>query len=472
MTFPSNPVCLGIDFGTSGVRATAIAPDRTIEAEERCEFSQNDSEPFFDQWRDALEAIMRQIPGAIRQRVQAIAINGTSATVLWCDAAGVPIKAPLLYNDSQAQAALPLVRAIAPDHHPVISASSSFAKWVWWQCQAANLSLEHIQLKLANAGDNRVAQRSVAVEILTHAATALAQTQAHGYLLHQADWLAFLLHGQISVSDYHNCLKLGYDVQRLRYPDWMQDLPASLCMPQRVLAPGSVVAPATAAAQARLGLASNCQICAGTTDSIAAFLASEAQKPGEAVTSLGSTLVIKLLSETPVNNAAYGIYSHRLDLPDGSDRPLWLVGGASNTGGAVLRQFFSDADIERLSRDIDPNHDSPLDYYPLTTPGDRFPINDPDLSPRLSPRPQRDEEFLHGILQGIARIEAQGYRLLESLGASPPTHIYTAGGGAKNSVWARIRQRQIGVSVSISPHTEAAYGSALLAQTGTGQSTI
>lgn len=33
---------------------------------------------------------------------------------------------------------------------------------------------------------------------------------------------------------------------------------------------------------------------------------------GEAVTSLGSTMAIKLLSETPVNNAKFGLYSHRL----------------------------------------------------------------------------------------------------------------------------------------------------------------
>jgi hypothetical protein len=45
----------------------------------------------------------------------------------------------------------------------------------------------------------------------------------------------------------------------------------------------------------------------------------------QAVTSLGSTLAIKLLSETRIDDARYGLYSHRL----GSS---WLVGGASNTG--------------------------------------------------------------------------------------------------------------------------------------------
>lgn len=48
---------------------------------------------------------------------------------------------------------------------------------------------------------------------------------------------------------------------------------------------------------ARFGLPSSCQVVAGTTDSIAAFIAANATEPGHAVTSLGSTLAIKMLSE-------------------------------------------------------------------------------------------------------------------------------------------------------------------------------
>ena len=72
-------------------------------------------------------------------------------------------------------------------------------------------------------------------------------------------------------------------------------------------------------------------VVGGTTDSIAAFLAAGARETGDAVTSLGSTLAIKLLSDTFADDAARGVYSHRL-----GDR--WLVGGASNAGCAVLRE--------------------------------------------------------------------------------------------------------------------------------------
>lgn len=95
------------------------------------------------------------------------------------------------------------------------------------------------------------------------------------------------------------------------------------------------------------------------------------------MTSLGSTLAIKLVSRVHVADARFGVYSHRLD-------DAWLVGGASNTGGAVLRQLFTDDQLAALSEHIDPAVPSPLDYYPLPKKGERFPVSDPDMMPRFS----------------------------------------------------------------------------------------
>jgi len=278
------------------------------------------------------------------------------------------------------------------------------------------------------------------------------------YFLHQADWLAFLLHGKLGISDYHNALKLGYDVEKLSYPHWIEQLPSRALLPQ-IFSPGTPVDKVKKEICDRFNLPSNCLVCTGTTDSIAAFLASGATQPGEAVTSLGSTLVLKLLSHTPVENAQYGIYSHRLG-------DLWLTGGASNTGGAVLRHFFSNEELERLSSQINPDRVSSLDYYPLLKPGDRFPINDPNLSPKLEPRPKDSVQFLHGLLESMARIEALGYQRLQELGATSLSYVYTAGGGAKNQIWTTIRQRILQISVVISANPEAAYGTALLAKRG------
>lgn len=64
-----------------------------------------------------------------------------------------------------------------------------------------------------------------------------------------------------------------------------------------------------------------------------------------------------------------------------------------------------------------------LGYYPLTQPGERFPVADPDLQPRLKPRPNDDVIFLHGLLEGVADVEAASYQLLSRLGATSLTEV-------------------------------------------------
>jgi D-ribulokinase len=409
-------VSIGIDFGTSGARLVAIDTDRNVLWWGTRELS-------VGTWRETLFASIREVPPAIKQLVNRIAIDGTSSTVLLCDAQGQMVGEPILYNDDRGKTELVRLRAFVPAGQLVLSATSSLAKLYSLVSQPQRLDRAR-------------------------------------YFLHQSDWLAAQLHGKLGVSDYHNALKLGYDVESLCYPDWLDRHPYRPLLPQ-VLAPGTQIGKVLPQVALELGLAADCVVCAGTTDSIAAFIASTASTPGSAVTSLGSTLVIKLLSQKRVENIRYGIYSHRWG-------DLWLVGGASNTGGAVLRHFFSDAELVSLSQEIDPDLPSELDYYPLLTPGDRFPINDPNLPPRLTPRPDRDSDFLHGLLTGIAKIEARGYQLLAELGATPLTAIQTAGGGANNPTWTKIRQRYLPVPILISQHQEAAYGTALLAIRGVG----
>ena len=412
---------LGIDFGTSGARAIAIDVQQTIVAQSRVTGLAETA----DSWRSALVDLIEQLPQEVRLKLSGIAINGTSSTVMLCDAEGEVLLGPLMYHDARAIDQVPHIRSIAPAHHTVINATSSFGKFLWFQQQP--------------------------------------EFDASAAFLHQADWLAFLLHGKLGISDYHNALKLGYDVEALCYPQWLlQSLTseARSRLPQ-VRSPGAAVGKVQSQWCDRFSIPADCIVHTGTTDSIAAFLASGATHIGEAVTSLGSTMVIKLLSTTRIEDARYGIYSHRLG-------NHWLVGGASNTGGAVLKSFFASEQIMSLSQQIDPNLSTGLDYYPLLKPGERFPINDPALLPRLTPRPTDDRMFLQGLLESMACIEAQAYQLLQTLGSSALTHVYTAGGGAQNTPWQTMRSTAIGVPICAALQTEAAYGTACLMATSLG----
>ncbi|KAH1030686.1 hypothetical protein J1N35_042860 [Gossypium stocksii] len=420
----SERLYLGMDFGTSGARYALIDRQGTIHAEGKREYPNYMKEDSLDwalSWKTTLFSLLEDVPVHLRPLVASISLDGTSATTLIINSnTGEPLARPYLYNESCPDA-LPLVKSIAPINHTVCSGSSTLCKLVsWW-----------------NNDDS---------------------DKKSTMLLHQADWLLWLLHGQLGVSDYNNALKVGYDPEADSYPDWLLSQPYAQLLPI-VKAPGTSIGHLKGDIRTQFGFSEDCIVCTGTTDSIAAFLAARATKPGKAVTSLGSTLAIKLLSTTRIEDARYGVYSHRLD-------DKWLVGGASNTGGAVLKENFSDEQLEKLSEHINPMEASPLDYYPLKSVGERFPVANPKMEPRLHPRPESDVEYLHGILESIARIEAKAYMLLKDLGATQVDEVFTAGGGAKNDKWTKIRERVLGLPVNRATQTEAAYGAALLALKG------
>ncbi|KAF5764471.1 putative carbohydrate kinase, FGGY, ATPase, nucleotide binding domain-containing protein [Helianthus annuus] len=412
---------LGMDFGTSGARYAVIDKEGVIHSEAKRDypmFMNGDAVDWVRSWKTTLFSLLEDIPITMRSLITSISIDGTSATTLILDSkTGEALARPLLYNESCPDA-LPIVKSIAPINHTVCSGSSTLCKLVsWW--------------------------------------TSSDSSRESAVLMHQSDWLLWLLHGKIGVSDYNNALKVGYDPELESYPPWLKSQPYSHVLPT-IQAPGTIISTLKEDIRIKLGFPEDCVVCTGTTDSIAAFLAARATQPGKAVTSLGSTLAIKLLSTTRIDDARFGVYSHRLD-------DKWLVGGASNTGGAVLRQLFSDEQLENLSVQINPMEASPLDYYPLPVEGERFPIADPKMAPRLSPRPECDAAYLHGILESIARIEAKGYALLKDLGATKVEEVFTAGGGSKNDKWTKLRERVLGLPVRRALQTEAAYGAALLA---------
>ncbi|APB34280.1 carbohydrate kinase FGGY [Gloeomargarita lithophora Alchichica-D10] len=408
-------LALGLDFGTSALKAAVIDPQGQCQYHDRIPF-RNPTSPVL--WEVAVWQLFGQIPRSIINNIHHIGIAGTSGTVLLTDGQGQPIAPTLMYNDNRAGFLLPELKHYVPANHLVLSATSSLIKLFWYQDQGIDLQDK--------------------------------------YLLHQVDWLGFLLHGKLGISDEHNSLKLGYDPGINNYPDWFAGLPFAVNYPQ-VFIPGTPVGTIQPRLAQEFHLPTTCQIHAGTTDSMAAFIASGADQIGDGVTSLGSTLVLKLLSQHRIDDQATGVYSHRLG-------NLWLVGGASNTGGAVLNHFFSEEELLNFSAQIDPDIVLDLDYYPLLRPGERFPIHDPNLLPRLTPRPDNPVHFLQALLTAMAHIEAQGYQVLKNLGAPKLQRVFTSGGGSGNQTWQTIRQRILGVPVLVSAQQEAAWGVARLAQ--------
>ena len=81
-------VSLGIYFGTSGARLVAIDTDRNVLWRGTRELSAG-------QWRETLFNLIQAVPIAVKSRTTRIAIDGTSSTVLLCDADGQIIGTPI-----------------------------------------------------------------------------------------------------------------------------------------------------------------------------------------------------------------------------------------------------------------------------------------------------------------------------------------------------------------------------------------
>ncbi len=415
---------IGVDLGTSGCRAVAINLSTEVVAEARCDIALphrvgpcSEQEPliWWNATKDTLSSLLAKID---RSQINAIAVDGTSGTVLLVDKEGHPLTSALMYNDARAQTEAQRITQVAPKSCAAHGASSGLAKLLW---------LQH------------------------HSDT----TQVK-FIANQADWITAKLTNKTGISDKNNCLKLGYNPIDCHWPPWLEKLGVNMDWLPEVISPGNLISPISADSAKLFDLPKQVNVIAGTTDSTAAFLATGVARPGQAVTSLGSTLVLKTWSDTPVFAPEYGIYSQPLG-------DHWLVGGGSNSGGAVLLHYFTDAQLQSMTRYLQPERLVNLDYYPLLSSGERFPVNDSHVQPKLFPRPKSDVKFFQAILEGIAHIELLGYKRLSELGVPYPETIYTVGGGAKNRAWQQIRKKRLDVEMITPKHDEAAYGSALLA---------
>lgn len=438
---------LGIDVGTSGIRGCVVskAPssqqdniiiEKTIDlaipkVNKKGEFFQNPA-----LWIEVLEQLLFALSHEFElKKLTHIVVDATSSTVLLQDQNGNVISDAIMYNDGQSTNEAQKITEILAENgrfSGATGASSTLAK----------------ALRLIKAQKHSTKQSSLII-------------------CHQVDLVNHYLCGQLNTTDENNALKLGFNSIEFAWPVWVKDLLA-----EHKLSPPNVVKPGTLLGNIREDLVrkfqfnSGLEVMAGTTDSIAGFLAAGATNIGEAVTSLGSTLAIKLISDKPVFNAEYGLYSHRLG-------KNWLVGGASNSGGRVFLSYYNIAQLNKLSQQANQtelSNQTDNGYYPLADKGERFPIADSNLEPHnpvfpncnLDLNSQRcfseHRAFTLALCKGLTNIESMAYQKLSELTQSDITQIYSLGGGTKNKAWMQFREQELPASVTVVPNSSAAYG--------------
>ena len=278
--------------------------------------------------------------------------------------------------------------------------------------------------------------------------------------IHASDFITGRLCGEYGTTDYTNALKSGYNVHRYEWPsylttgigirkDWLQQVKPS----------GAPLATLLPELAAEWGLPQGITVTTGMTDGCASQVASGAVRPGQWNTTLGTTMVIKGVTEQEVADPEGAVYNHRH--PDG----YWMPGGASNTGADWVSHFFAGHDLQELGRLAGERLPSEYLAWPLLQQGERFPFFAPQAR-GFWPDAGNAEKFA-ACMEGVAFIERYAYDRISLLSGETIAHIFSAGGGSNSSTWLRIRSSVLNRPVSKMKRVSGAAGAAILAASRT-----
>jgi len=434
----------GIDVGTQGARCVLVREDGGLVGQGECPFAERpatatvvggeaaSSQAAREQEPGAwTAAVRRAVSGAVaqlgkKQKVTALSVTSTSGTLCALDAGGRPVVPAIMYNDVRSAAEAEDVQkagvGVAGRLGYRFSASFALPKLLWVKRRRPDVF-----------------------------------AQAHTFAS-PTDYIIGWLTDQWGRTDQSNALKWGYDLIEDRWPDFIErklGIPAAYL--PTVQRSGDRAGRLTRERARQLGLPSGIPVAAGMTDGCADQLASGAVSPGDYNTSIGTTMIVKGVSERLILDPMGRIYCHRH--PDG----WWLPGGASNTGTVGLAAEFPQREIEERAAHALEHAPTGLIAYPLVGEGERFPFMNSHARGFLVGEPRDRDELYAAYLEGVACLERLAFETLQRLGASIGDTVFTVGGGSRNDAWLQIRADMLNRAVCRPALPGAAMGAAIIA---------
>ena len=436
----------GIDLGSTGIRAMVVDPEEKIlvsiqESIPRallykgCEMDQpkwHEQNP--DSWKREIQEIFVKIGSELKNLgynlgdIQAICSDSTSGTIIPVDESGEPLHSAMMYNDIRAEKEAKTVQKFAEEFNKKVGytfqASFSLPKILWIK---NNLSATY--------------------------------NQTYKFL-HANDLLVGILSGEYFHSDSSNCLKAGFDFVENRWPNF---IPENLGIPieklPEVVPPGKLVGKTSKNFESITGLPEGVAILGGATDSIMALIASGASDYGDVFSSLGTTLVTRVLSQNLIRDPQGRVYCHLYP----GKRRIYLPGGASSVGADCLQAYFPKVNYAEYDQKSLAYFPTEAITYPLTKKGERFPfVNGNAEHFYQGPKENHFQQYA-AYLQAIAFVERLSIEVLENLGVPIGKNVYTIGGATKSSLWLQIRADVLQKTIYRPKVVEAAYGAAILA---------
>ncbi|WP_290859227.1 FGGY family carbohydrate kinase [Hamadaea sp.] len=439
---PTGPdLWAGVDVGTQSIRVMLCDEHGNVVGRGAGQLSssragtrhEQDPEQWWLVFCEASRAALQEADSAGRpaaQRVRALAICATSGTFLLADASGRPQTTGLMYDDARAAADFDADRWRSVGHP---------AQPTWPLPRLAWL--------------------------LEHGSPELRREMGAGQLglRHCGDYIAERLTGHRVATDWSHALKTGYDAGKQAWATGPLDL---LGLPERflpeVVRPGSTIGSVGLAGAEHSAFVAGTPIRAGMTDGCAAQIAAGALDPGSWNSVLGTTLVVKGVSQQPLTDPAGVVYSHRH--PDQG----WLPGGASSVGAGVIEQWFPGINHELSDASAAKYEPAGGILYPLAGRGERFPFVRPDAAAFHSGHFTDDDDRYAAVLQAVAYVEKLTYAHLRRLGAATDGRHYITGGATRSRYWNQLRADILGVPLELPFSAEPAFGMAVLAAAGDG----
>jgi sugar (pentulose or hexulose) kinase len=427
---------IGIDIGTQGARVVLVdAKGSIISSAEQVfplnEQSREEQSPA-DWWEACYKSLFSLLQSreanAVAADIKAIAVTSTSGTVIPLDQNNKPLHNAIMYSDKRSvKQAEKCTETALKYHHSVYTAfnfSSGLAKMVWFQ------------------------------------ETYPAKADKIAKWIHAADFVTGMLSGVWGVTDHTNAFKSGYDISKYEWPEYLYTkLPLKKEWLPTVVSSGTVIGSILTDVAQKLGLPQTVKITAGITDGCASQIASGAINPGDWNTTIGTTMVIKGVTQNEVLDPYGRLYSHRH--PAG----YWMPGGASNTGADWVTNEFGDdlVNLNEMARQLIPTK---YTAYPLQQEGERFPFIAPQAR-GFEPEGLSKAERFTANMEGVAYIERYAYEMIEHLSGEKVNAIYTAGGASNSDTWLTIRSNVLNKPIYKMKHVSGAVGAAILATSKT-----
>lgn len=401
---------LGVDLGTSSVKAVVMAAEGRVLAEASAPLTVSRPHALWSEqdpqsWVAAAEQAVASLPVDLRGQVRSLGLAGQmhGATLLGAD--DLPLCPAILWNDGRAQAECAELEKRAPELHEITgnAAMPGFTapKLLWVRAHEPDLF-----------------------------------TQIRKVLLPK-DYLRFVWTGEYATDCSDASGALWLDVGKRR---WDESLLAatglSLEHMPRVLEGPEVSGELRPDVAGRLGLPI-VPVAAGAGDQAAGALGSGVIAPGDASLALGTSGVLFQVTEGFRPNAREAAHAFCHALPGRWHQMAVILSAASAVDWAVNTLGFASVGEALASAEAAGCSGGAL-FLPYLT-GERTPHNDPQAKGAffgLTAASGRGE-LMHAVLEGVAFAFADGQAaLVRAGGTSGPVTVM--GGGARSAYWGRI----------------------------------